>query len=84
MGFANCPSFVSGDAAAKPAPKFYRTLRRPCPRCSERLGVAYDRNLVQLVERMGWGIKIGRGPDEADWGVDVRMTGREGGRCVVM
>lgn len=43
--------------------------------------MGYDRNLVRVVERMGWGMKIGGGPGEDDWGVDVRVTGCG---CVVL
>lgn len=80
-GFSNCPSFACADAAAKNKPRMYKTLSRMCPRCGEARGLAYDRNLVRVVERMGWGVKIGGGPDEDDWGVDVRATGCG---CVVL
>lgn len=90
MGFSTCASFVTGEEA-KPAPRVYRTRTRPCPRCWCWCGLArascrlhqHDANTVRVVERMGWGVKLGAGPDEADWGMDVRFSAR-GGRCVVL
>lgn len=81
MGFSTCPSFVCGAGATKERPRFYNTVTRACPRCNEALGIPYDRNLIRVVESMGWGLKIGAGPDEDDWGVDLRGTGC---RCVVL
>ncbi|KHN96458.1 uncharacterized protein MAM_05747 [Metarhizium album ARSEF 1941] len=81
MGFSTCPSFACGAGATKDRPAFYKTATRACPRCSEAAGVRYDGNLVRVVERMGWGLKIGEGPDEDDWGVDLRVTGCV---CVVL
>lgn len=60
---------------SKDKPRFYKTFTRACPRCNEDRGIGYDRNLVRVVERMGWGVKIGGGPGEDDWGVDVRVLG---------
>ena len=77
MGFATCPSM--GDGTAKDRPRVYATRSRPCPRCG---GAAYDGNAVRMVARMGWGVKLGSGPDEGDWGVDVRFDGGDG--CVVL
>lgn len=36
-----------------------------------------------MVTRMGWGIKWGTGPDEDDWGVDVKCGGSKNG-CVIL
>ncbi|KJZ73649.1 hypothetical protein HIM_06982 [Hirsutella minnesotensis 3608] len=83
MGFSTCRSF-GDDAAAKEAPRVYRTRARPCPRCAaDGRRAAYDANAVRLVRRMGWGLKLGAGQDEDDWGVDVRLSER-GSRCVVL
>ncbi|KND95051.1 hypothetical protein TOPH_00280 [Tolypocladium ophioglossoides CBS 100239] len=72
MGFSTCRNI--GDGTTKETPKFYRTKMRPCPRCAEDIvGRMYDRNAVRVVDRMGWGVKFGTGPDEDDWGVDVRF-----------
>ncbi|RDA90145.1 hypothetical protein CP533_0768 [Ophiocordyceps camponoti-saundersi (nom. inval.)] len=67
MGFHTCRSF--GDTGVtKDRPPVYLTRGRSCPRCGTE---AVDGNVVRLVRRMGWGLKIGVGPDEEDWGVDV-------------
>jgi hypothetical protein len=79
MGFSNCPSFTCGDGA-KHMPRLYETLTRICPKCAEASGVGYDWNMVRVVERMGWGVKFGTGPDEEDWGVDVKFSSK----CVVL
>ncbi|RDA87341.1 hypothetical protein CP532_2629 [Ophiocordyceps camponoti-leonardi (nom. inval.)] len=72
MGFYTCRSFED-PGVTKARPPVYRTRGRSCPRCGmEGMGEAVDGNLVRLVERMGWGLKIGVGPDEDDWGVDLR------------
>lgn len=78
MGFRTCASFV-GAEATKPRPRVYRTGSRACPRCC----CGQDGNAVRVVERVGWGVKLGTGPDEGDWGVDVRFSARGGG-CVVL
>ena len=85
MGFATCPNI--GDGSTKETPRLYKTKTRPCPRCSATqplLGaevvVAYDQNVVRMVGRMGWGFKLGCGPDEDDWGVDIRFSNG----CVVL
>lgn len=85
MGFSTCRGI--GDGTTKQTPAFYRTKTRPCPRCAEEdvAGRTYDRNAVRVVDRMGWGVKFGAGPDEDDWGVDVRFGARAGAcGCVVL
>ncbi|RCI15320.1 hypothetical protein L249_6386 [Ophiocordyceps polyrhachis-furcata BCC 54312] len=78
MGFYTCRSFED-TGVTKARPPVYRTRGRSCPRCGT--GEAVDGNVVRLVERMGWGVKIGVGPDGDDWGVDLRcvMIGRKQG-----
>ncbi|PHH85348.1 hypothetical protein CDD83_569 [Cordyceps sp. RAO-2017] len=81
MGFSTCSSF--GDGVTKDRPRVYRTRSRVCPRCAACRGATYDANAVRVVERMGWGFKLGLGPDEDDWGVDVRFSERGSG-CVIL
>ncbi|KAH7328830.1 hypothetical protein B0I35DRAFT_418469 [Stachybotrys elegans] len=69
LGFSTCGSF--GNGITKDTPKFYKTRARPCPRCD--LHGVYDRNVMLLVRNMGWGVKWGTGPDQNDWGLDIRM-----------
>ncbi|KFA46629.1 hypothetical protein S40293_08207 [Stachybotrys chartarum IBT 40293] len=75
LGFMTCGTFGSG--MTKDTPKFYKSRKRPCPRCD--LQGDYDRNNTLMVERMGWGVKWGLGPDENDWGVDLGATERSEG-----
>ncbi|PNY28056.1 Uncharacterized protein TCAP_02020 [Tolypocladium capitatum] len=84
MGFSTCRGI--GDGTTKQTPSFYRTKTRPCPRCAaDMVGRTYDGNAVRVVDRMGWGVKFGAGPDEDDWGVDVRFAARGGAcGCVVL
>lgn len=70
IGLNNCPTFC--DGTAKPPPKYYRTRSRPCPRCD--LHGEYDRNLVRMVEGMGWGVKWGVGPGRDDWGCEMKCV----------
>ncbi|PFH60626.1 hypothetical protein XA68_10637 [Ophiocordyceps unilateralis] len=70
MGFYTCRSF--GDTGVtKERPAVYRTRSRTCPRCAPG---PPDGNVVRVVERMGWGVKLGVGPDEDDWGVELSYT----------
>ncbi|KAG6087014.1 hypothetical protein E4U15_000195 [Claviceps sp. LM218 group G6] len=85
LGFSNCPSFLHGEAGPiKETPKIYKTRSRICPQClKEEYRIGYDRNLVRMVERMGWGLRIGGGSELGEeWGVDVSVL--RGGCCVVM
>lgn len=69
MGFSTCELF--GNGAAKEATAMYKTKSRLCPRCD--LGGVYDRNVVRVVEKMGWGVKWGAGPARDDWGFELKM-----------
>ncbi|EHK40959.1 hypothetical protein TRIATDRAFT_301689 [Trichoderma atroviride IMI 206040] len=79
MDFSTCASFCGGDSIKK-TPKFYKTSTRACPRCD--LGGMYDRRVVQMVERMGWGIHWGLDPEGGDWAVEMRMGETRG--CVIL
>ncbi|QPC66057.1 hypothetical protein HYE67_008288 [Fusarium culmorum] len=72
IGLNTCPTFC--DGTAKDPPKFYNTKSQPCPRC--QLHGVYDRNLVRMVEAMGWGIKWGVGPGRDDWGCEMNYVSR--------
>lgn len=84
MDFFTCASFCGGGSGGgggiKKTPKFYKTKTRACPRCD--LAGMYDRRVVQMVERMGWGIHWGLDPEGGDWAVEMRMGETRG--CVIL
>lgn len=78
MGFVTCGTF--GSSTAKQPPRLYRTRTRLCPRCERAEGRRYhDPNMVRMVEARGGKVKWGTGPDDHDWGCEIKF-----GSCVVL